>query len=236
MPIHQFRTYDLIVDIVPGALAIILLLPLPPLDSVTIPTTDGILAATILLLGGFLAGRLLHTISSLIEKALFALINRFNSNITLNDYIETGQPPPPDTDTDNNADNTLDNDTIDPAVLTTVVTTLQTRMTDPKRTRSTPDAIKRYGETLLYDHVTLHHRYETLTTFYRSLTILFLAATLLYTSYGIHLFPANDPVPLRLYAVTALLVLAIVTAWRYTVFTRRRNHASINDLHRHLTD
>lgn len=232
MPIQQFHTYDLIVDITPGALALILLAPLLPQPyAATIPPMDGILAATILLLGGFLTGRLLHATSGQLFRALARRGHIRSDDMSLKDIITDGQTLAAQSDT---TDTDIDlPDTIDPTVLDTTITTLHDRMTDNPDDHPTPapDATRRYGETLLYNNATIHHRYETLTTFYRSLTILFLGFAPIYLLYGI----LTAQTPLYLLAAIALLLLTRITYNRYTTFTRRRNHAFINDLHHHLT-
>jgi len=64
MPLQQFSTYDVIVDVTPGATALILGYLILPKGWISIPDLDSLSTLVILLLSGYFIGRIIHSASS----------------------------------------------------------------------------------------------------------------------------------------------------------------------------
>lgn len=69
MPLQQFSTYDVIVDIVPGGFFFILLFGILPMEWTEFLVGNALIAGVSLLLGGYFAGRMIHGLSGFAVKA-----------------------------------------------------------------------------------------------------------------------------------------------------------------------
>lgn len=76
MPVQQLSLYDFLVDIFPGVVAIYLIQLILPVSEIPlyVPSGSGVQLAVVLLGAGYIVGRLLHSISSVISDILDGLV------------------------------------------------------------------------------------------------------------------------------------------------------------------
>lgn len=234
MVVQKFTSYDLIVDIIPGLLAVFLTaLLLPTGLEIGFTNSNPILTGGAVFVLSYFVGRLFHGLGSVVDDSL---VGEFLSNSRKIELMEqeNGEASIPG---------------VSERVLSEVIEALHSRMGGERSSK----AMKHYGENLLYEENVLYSKYEILTTFFRSIWIIFVFYSFIFIFYpyirsgfnfvfqGLYANPGvltsvtALPGIYPLFGITfALLAGFFINQWR--TFQKRRDRAFVNDLHLHLTE
>ncbi|WP_157572936.1 hypothetical protein [Halogranum rubrum] len=266
MPVQQFSAYDVIVDVIPGAIGLILvstLLPKSAFNSLT--AYSPIVSGSALLVGGYFFGRIIHSFSSRIPD----LAGSANRRIRFDSLEETGFSPrllrifrdillfplklisgfgdrsrlknwfdkPEDSPTD-----------VNHRTIYQVIEGLANKMGYQHKPLPEPSSMIKYGENLLYGEDSLYMKYEMLSTFFRNISVLSILFSLASVSYwyiarwGQNIrFNNWDPqiaLPPEIYLFLGLFAFSIaaISYAQKTDFESRRDRAYINDLNEILNE
>ncbi|QCW03976.1 hypothetical protein [Natrinema pallidum] len=225
MPIQQLTTYDIIVDTLPGAFLLLLLVPLLPEEAVEVISGTKIAASVIIVGAGYIVGRLIHTVgpgfddvdipkkSSTDDEIAWLVVSKLADRIFV--------PP------ENLKGNELEKERLD-------------------FIEENIDDIVKYGQSLLYSEETLYGRYEMLSTFFRNLHYSFSLIALLYLvwglsssisgTYSIQFTEYSTAVPTKFYFLGFILgaTIAIICKVGWDTFIDRKSDAFVHDIHQKL--
>ncbi|CQH55177.1 uncharacterized protein HHUB_2194 [Halobacterium hubeiense] len=227
MPVSNLNLYDVLVDLIPGTFAVgIGVLLFGPGNLTTI-------SGLFLLVAGYVAGRILHAIGSLLRPAkliaaVLAVI--YGDDVDGKGKVRFVRSRIKAAFEGNNDDSGLERaGSVDDEVVIEVVAKLEKRMSGTQ-TEGKPDDIeplRRFGEAFLYGRNTLYRKYEMLTTFYRSLWLV--------SVLSLFVVPAYYSVQVGSVAVFAivavLLLLNLLLLRQHVKFTDKKSQAFFNDLH-----
>jgi len=278
MAIQKFALYDLIVDIIPGAILLVVLYSVAPtgLYQHFFGISPSLVPGIAVILFSYPVGRIVvHGISSKVEKPLLSLYTKPVNNLRkwLNTYSGTtlevlsdeltqdqsedasengdASNKNQDKDHDNLIENWLDDAETTPSdVSSSVVHDVRTGLVGITGAEANPEALRRYGENVLFPRDTLYGKYEILSTFYRHMTFMSIVAFGIYLAYlplhGARLpsqlavrgsAPISDWPPALLIALPFIaLGASSLCLWRWKDWTESRNRAFVNDLHNYLRE
>lgn len=201
MAIQKFALYDLIVDIIPGAILLVVLYSVAPtgLYEQFPGISSSLVPGTVVILFSYPVGRIaVHGISSKIEDQLLSLypsslsnfINRKLSGKLIGapsaDVSRNKKPPSKEQSENSNIlleDWFNNSETIPSDVSSSVVEDVHNGLKNIGGSETNPVALRRYGENILFSRETLYGKYEILSTFYRHMTFVSLSASLIYLFY-----------------------------------------------------
>jgi hypothetical protein len=200
MPVGNLNLYDILVDLIPGTSLIgFFILYLQP---TSISSGEGL----ILLIAGYVAGRIIHGFVSLewvdkcricIEERLFSdYVDERKYGLSFRNRVRAEY-----SDSQDGNFKAYDADNIEPELIKTTVEELLAKLpadidaeeldtvSHQKLSEADTDektdnilSLRYYGENLLYGKDYLYHKYEMLATFYRSMWLVGLLAAVFYTA------------------------------------------------------
>lgn len=278
MAVQKFELYDLIVDIIPGAILLIVLYSVLPtgLYAHFFGIQPSLVPGIAIILFSYPVGRILvHGMSSMLENDLL------RSYEWMMDRLGAWRPPQTETqdeepekeaETDQSQEGSDSDDvpgmesesehdhpvdrwftnaeTIPPHVASPVVEEVHQELVHLTGTDDDPEALRRYGENLLYDRQTLYGKYEILSTFYRHMTFISLLSFLTYLVYlavrNVSLPPSlsvKGSAPISGWPIAWIIGLLAISLgafflcfWRWDNWANSRNRAFVNDLHAYLRE
>lgn len=203
MPVQQLRLYDILVDVIPGITSLILILFLLPKKVVNFVLTlpVGLASAVVLLVVGFVLGRIFHYLSGKasdyiaipVYRLIFLLqddsnprgkkwhhflMNLQSQHRSIMIYLRKCLPVE------------VEENFLDPVIMDAqdaepvidgevyqinreVAKKLATTFYQEKELEPRPQVVRRYGFSSLYGKRTLYQRYNMLTTFFRNISFIF---------------------------------------------------------------
>lgn len=246
MPVNNLNLYDILVDFIPGTIAVGLVFAAIGPRSVT---PAGGLA---LLVVGYVVGRLLHAIGSIAvvgevmkrieDKLLREYTEPRKYGLSFRNRLRTVYDD--DVCFDEPADYRLQEEIVD-----SVVEELETRLEDTDiragnlQTHEEIDDVKSlryFGENFLYGRNTLYRKYEMLATFYRSVWLVSITVALVYLGIVVgsvlNASIQGYPLPLRraglmFFLAIVLLVVGLLLLRQRVKFRFKKTRAFINDLY-----
>ncbi|WP_135827151.1 hypothetical protein [Halorussus ruber] len=246
MATRNFTLYDLLADIIPGAIALVLsfiFYDVPQIDSLSNST---LIAGTAFFVLAYFVGRLIHSVGSIISPCL----KWINSRIT--GVIERDGSLPSFSKNKENPDycikelieesshrSNIDKNKIPNKVSTKVLEDLDRYFRRRLRAEYENEEAKKYGETLLYREATLYSKYEAIVNFFRSILLLPIVLLVEFailqcsgTSLNTNLNAFSKWETLAFWLVIFAFLLSLYAGRK---FWKARNIAFINDLHIVLT-
>lgn len=209
MAIQKFALYDLIVDIIPGAILLVVLYSVAPISlyerffGINEPLVPGI--AVILL--SYPVGRIVvHGSSSVFEDRLLSLypflvtklgsLSSNSSRIPPNGNAGVQSNDESDNETflnirqDKKEADLLESwygetETIPSGVSSSVLKEVQNGLEDIAGAETDTESLRRYGENILFPRDTLYGKYEILATFFRHMTFISLLSIVIYALYAL---------------------------------------------------
>jgi hypothetical protein len=278
MAIQKFALYDLIVDIIPGAILLVVLYSVAPIGLYQhfFGISPSLVPGIAVILFSYPVGRIVvHGISSKVENHLLSLYTQPIYN--LKKWLKTNPGAKPekrseesteeqpeddpenevnsirkqDVDQDNSIESWFDDAESTPSdVSSSVVHDVHSGLVSIIGPDADAEALRRYGENVLFSRKTLYGKYEILSTFYRHMTFISILAFLIYLAYlPIHearlppQFTVQGSAPISDWPLFLLFALPLLTLsavylclWRWKDWTESRNRAFVNDLHTYLRE
>lgn len=172
MPTRIFNLYDLLVDIIPGIIAILLIISLLPLDYNTerLLFASGLINVAVILIISYVIGHLIQAISSIIDSRLNRLIYNFINFLTSDNYHVKYLYTFEDELNKKSKENSVKNYFID---------RIDSFFGDDINDKELFSVVQSY---LWNNDIGRSRRFQSLYTFFRSLWILFLFGTVSYIS------------------------------------------------------
>lgn len=213
MAVQNFSTYDLIVDLVPGVLAVFLLVPLFPAEGIIARLFTGgqLLAGVYVLILGYGAGRNIHDIGSIdwIEARINSVECRFFAEDE-NEWSGVNESTPVDEIVD-----IVHRQPVLARVPAIVKRTLPDLIREQYGEGSSAKSVRKAGEARLYGEDTLYRKYEILSTFYRSIIVVTFGAAMLYY---LHLLAIYFPLKFDLYAASSYNGIYYIEPIEYGIY------------------
>lgn len=256
MPVSNLNLYDILVDLIPGAVGVGLVISL--FGWMNLTATSGL----ILLVVGYVVGRIIHALGSIqpviwlmkgLEDAVVGSYTRKRKHgLSFRNRLRTVF------DDDFEAELADDNGgRIEREIVKDVVNALEKQLGDvdfPRNeikshtevkssdTRKSTDPVlsfRYFGENFLYGRNTLYRKYEMLATFYRSLWLVSVSVSCLYIASILLTIPDwNSPaesIELQLSLITILLLCASYISLRQRIkYKFKKTRAFFNDLYLEL--
>lgn len=237
MAIQKFALYDLIVDIIPGAILLTILYSVAPEGlyqqfSAISPSV----VPVILVLLSYPVGRIVvHGVSSEFEDRLLHIMPTKELNEIGDTQLESWFDDPEITQS---------------GVSLSVVQDVQFGLRSITGVNTNPKALRRYGENVLFSRDTLYGKYEILSTFYRHMTFISVLSLIVYVPYTtLHLFgvsiltDVSGPAPISGLPDSILFLILIIAIFslflcqrQWRNWTKSKNRAFVNDLHTYLRE
>lgn len=242
MATRNFTLYDLLADIIPGAVAIVFSFVFYGIPQMGSLSNSALIAGTAFFVLSYFIGRLLHSVGSIISP----LLKRVNTKITeynehddcIVSYFE-GDMDPDYTikgllGKSKNLANT-DEDKIPEEISVKVLRDLDRYFRRRFKADYGEKQAKKYGETLLYRDTTLYSKYEALVTFFRSILlipVILSVEALVLCYYGYNLNTTIHDFTNWEFSAFWLVILTLpLSMYAGRKFWKARNVAFINDLH-----
>lgn len=237
MAIQKFALYDLIVDIIPGAILLLILYSVVPegVYQQFFGINQSIVPGILVLLSYPFGRIVVHGASSGLEDQLLYIMSTKEPSEIGDAQLENWFANP---------------DTTPSGVSLSVVQDVQVGLRSIAGLDTNPKALRRYGENILFPRDTLYGKYEILATFYRHMTFVSILSLIVYMPYILlHLTgrsiltSVNGPAPISGLPHTILLLIPIVAIISLFLCQRQwqnrnksKNRAFVNDLHTYLRE
>lgn len=232
MAVRNFTLYDLLADIVPGALTIsfgFILFGFP--DPKTMEWS-GLLLGSAFFVFSYFIGRIIHTIGSVFDHNLKTIykwtpVSGVENELEIEELIELYSP-----------EGTDYRKQIPREISPTVLASVDSYFSQELGSNYEAVEAKMYGESLLYKETTLYSKYESLVTFFRSMFLIpwFLLLCYAFLWFATCLWDTNlEPINLHntweVSSVAILVLSLLISPYGGSKFWRVRNIAFINELH-----
>lgn len=209
MAIQKFALYDLIVDIIPGAILLVVLYSVAPISLYEgfFGISESLVPGIAVILLSYPVGRIVvHGSSSVLEDRLLSLYHysvtklRYYlgspSRVSRNDNTEVQSNEESDNETssikghDKKEDDLLESwygetGTIPSGVSSFVIKEVKNGLEDIAGAETDTESLRRYGENILFPRDTLYGKYEILSTFFRHMTFISLLSIVIYVLYAL---------------------------------------------------
>lgn len=243
MVTRKFTLYDLLADIVPGAVAIVFSFVFYGVPQVSTLSKSTLIAGTAFFVLAYFIGRLIHSVGSIISPYL-RKINVITINIERDDSFPFISLLGEDTPEfrirklikESSSRSNIDDDKLPEDISAKVLEDLDRSFRRELGTSYKAEQAKRFGEALLYPKTALYSKYESIVTFFRSIFLMPFILLVGYVILNLYGYISHTKLTQWEYLAFWLLVFTIpLSIYAGRKFWKARNVAFVNDLYITLT-